>query len=103
TGQCYPACKRRRLETFWIVNNPCPHRRRANPRVIRHGLLRYTNKNCRTTTNNTNRIVPRLWNRDMAACLNMVDIVRSLPNGNDIPPRFRRGEDPQSQLRIART
>ncbi|KAG2204838.1 hypothetical protein INT47_004113, partial [Mucor saturninus] len=71
-----------------MVDNPRPHRRRANPRVIRHGLL---------------RVVPRLWNRDMAACLNMVDIVRSLRAGNGIPPRFRRGEVPQSQRRRART
>ncbi|KAG2211953.1 hypothetical protein INT47_004640 [Mucor saturninus] len=40
-------------------------------------------------TNNTNRIVPRLWNRDMAACLNMVDIVRSLGAGNGLPPKFQ--------------
>ncbi|KAG2206823.1 hypothetical protein INT47_007579 [Mucor saturninus] len=33
-------------------------------------------------------IVPRLWNCDMAACLNMVDIVRSLRAGNGIPARF---------------
>ncbi|KAG2211255.1 hypothetical protein INT47_006375 [Mucor saturninus] len=82
TSQCCPACECRSLETFRMVDNPRPHRRRANPRVIRHGLL---------------RIVPRLWNRDMAACLNMVDIVRSLRAGNGIPPRFRRGEAPQNQ------
>ncbi|KAG2193488.1 hypothetical protein INT47_005013 [Mucor saturninus] len=103
TSQCCPACERRSLETFRMVDNPRPHRRRANPRVIRHGLLRCTNQNCRAMTNNTNRIVPRLWNRDMAACLNMVDIVRSLRAGNGIPPRFRRGEAPQNQRRRART
>ncbi|KAI7890281.1 uncharacterized protein EV154DRAFT_255842 [Mucor mucedo] len=103
TSQCCPACERRSLETFRMVDNPRPHRRRANPRVIRHGLLRCTNQNCRAMTNNTNRIVPRLWNRDMAACLNMVDIVRSLRAGNGIPPRFRRGEVPQNQRRRART
>ncbi|KAG2200196.1 hypothetical protein INT47_009834, partial [Mucor saturninus] len=96
TSQCCPACKRGSLETFWMVGNPRPHRRRANPRVIRHGLLR-------VMTNNTNRIVPRLLNRDMAACLNMVDIVRPLRAGNGIPPRFRRGEVPQNQRRRAIT
>ncbi|KAG2213075.1 hypothetical protein INT47_011224 [Mucor saturninus] len=30
-------------------------------------------------------IVLRLWNHDMPVCLNMVDIVRSLRAGNDIP------------------
>ncbi|KAI7896240.1 uncharacterized protein EV154DRAFT_435263 [Mucor mucedo] len=54
-------------------------------------------------TNNTNRIVPRLWNCVMAACLSMVDIVRSLRAGNGIPPIFRRGEVPQNQRRRART
>ncbi|KAI7893165.1 uncharacterized protein EV154DRAFT_417386, partial [Mucor mucedo] len=109
TSQCCPACNRRSLETFRMVDNPCPHRRRANPRLIRHANKffcscdRYTNQNCRTMTNNTNRIVPRLLNRDMAACLNMVDIVRSLRAGNGIPPRFRCGEVPQDQRRRART
>ncbi|KAI7887679.1 uncharacterized protein EV154DRAFT_567279 [Mucor mucedo] len=40
---------------------------------------------------------------DMAACLNMIEIDRSLRAGNDIPPRFRRGEAPQDQRRRART
>ncbi|KAG2206531.1 hypothetical protein INT47_008548 [Mucor saturninus] len=103
TSQCCPDCERRSLETFRRVDNPRPHRRRANPRVIRHGLLRCTNQNCRAMTNNTNRIVPRLWNCNMAACLNRVDIVRSHRAGNVIPPRFRRGEFPQNQRRRART
>ncbi|KAI7895785.1 uncharacterized protein EV154DRAFT_393455, partial [Mucor mucedo] len=78
TSQCCPACERRSLETFRIVDNPRSHKRRANPRVIRHGLLRYTNQNRRAMTNNTNRIIPRLWNCDIAACLNIVNIVRLL-------------------------
>ncbi|KAG2200663.1 hypothetical protein INT47_005819 [Mucor saturninus] len=38
-------------------------------------------------------IVPRLWNCDMTACWNMVDIVHSLRVGNGIPPKIstRRG------------
>ncbi|KAI7873352.1 uncharacterized protein EV154DRAFT_487277 [Mucor mucedo] len=36
---------------------------------------------------NTNRIVLLLCNRDMVACLNMVDIVRSLRAGTDILPQ----------------
>ncbi|KAI7893652.1 uncharacterized protein EV154DRAFT_479177 [Mucor mucedo] len=50
--------------------------------------------NMRARTNNTNRIAPRLWNCGMAACLIMVNIVRSIRAGNGIPPRFRRGEAP---------
>ncbi|KAG2196872.1 hypothetical protein INT47_011392 [Mucor saturninus] len=72
TSQCCPTCEIRSLETFRMVDNPRPHRRREDPRVIRHGLL---------------RIVPRLWNCDMTACLNMVDIVRSFRAGNGIPPQ----------------
>ncbi|KAI7862832.1 uncharacterized protein EV154DRAFT_588095 [Mucor mucedo] len=81
-----------------MVNNTRPHRRRVNPRVIRHGLLR-------AMTRDTNRILPRLWNRNMDDWLTMVDIVRSVRAGNDIPPplRFRRGEASQDQRKRART
>lgn len=51
---------------------------------------------------NTQRLVTRLWDRDMAACLNMLHIVRSLRAQNGIPPRFRRGEAPQQQRGRAR-
>ncbi|KAI7867768.1 uncharacterized protein EV154DRAFT_432323, partial [Mucor mucedo] len=90
TSQYCPACERKSLEMFRMADNLRPHRRRTNPRGIRHGLLRCTNQNCRSMTNNTNRIVFRLWNRDIAVYLNMVDIVRSLRAVNGIPPRFRR-------------
>ncbi|KAG2209163.1 hypothetical protein INT47_005455 [Mucor saturninus] len=63
----------------------------------------YTNQNCRAMTDSTNRIVPRLWNCDTIACLNMVDIVRALLSGNGIFPRFRRGEVPQDQRRRIKT
>ncbi|KAI7895167.1 uncharacterized protein EV154DRAFT_542092 [Mucor mucedo] len=43
-------------------------------------------------THNIYRIVPRLCDSDMIACLNMVNIVRSIRTENGIPPRFRRGE-----------
>ncbi|KAI7875277.1 uncharacterized protein EV154DRAFT_386699, partial [Mucor mucedo] len=82
TSQRCPACERRSLEMFRMVDNPRPHRRRVNHRVIRHGLLRYVDFT--SMTNSTNRIVPRLWNCDMVACLNMVDIVHSLRAGNGI-------------------
>ncbi|KAI7891611.1 uncharacterized protein EV154DRAFT_420111, partial [Mucor mucedo] len=87
TSQCCPACERRSLETFRMVDNPRPHRRRANS-LFFCSCDRCTNQNCRAMNNNTNRIVPRLWNRDMAAYLNMVDIARSLRAGNGLPPRF---------------
>ncbi|KAI9310371.1 hypothetical protein BX666DRAFT_1870125 [Dichotomocladium elegans] len=33
----------------------------------------------------------RLWNRDLAACLNMHHIVRNLRSDGSVPQRFRRG------------
>jgi hypothetical protein len=41
TSRCCPACEHTSLETFKQVPNPRPYRQQANPRVIRHGLLRY--------------------------------------------------------------
>jgi hypothetical protein len=32
----------------------------------------------------------RLWNRDLAACLNMIHIVRNLRLNGEIPVRFQR-------------
>ncbi|KAG1436582.1 hypothetical protein G6F56_013497 [Rhizopus delemar] len=33
---------------------------------------------------------PRLWNRDLAACLNMLHIIRFLRTEGDTPDRFNR-------------
>ncbi|KAG1139811.1 hypothetical protein G6F37_009466 [Rhizopus arrhizus] len=82
------------LETFRIAPNPCPHRRPAHPQVIRHILLRCTNQNCRLPVVNNNgdadnRENFHLWNRDLAACLKMLHIVRSLRENDQIPKRCR--------------
>lgn len=37
--------------------------------------------------------VHRLWNRDLAACLNMLAIVRSLRLDGTVPVRFQRRAD----------
>ncbi|KAI7889397.1 uncharacterized protein EV154DRAFT_483127 [Mucor mucedo] len=81
TSQCCPAFERRNLETLRMIDNP---------------RLTDEEKILAAMTNNTNGIVPRIWNCDMAACLNIVDIVRTLRAENGILPRFRRGEVPQN-------
>lgn len=40
TSKCCPECHHLSLETFRRAPNPRPHRRRTQPRVTRHGLLR---------------------------------------------------------------
>ncbi|KAI7897399.1 uncharacterized protein EV154DRAFT_475713 [Mucor mucedo] len=71
-------------------------------------LDRGTSPNCRTMTNNTNNIVPRLWNHDMTTFLNMFNIVRSLRAGNGIPPpkistwRRARTQNDQANIRNVR-
>ncbi|GAA5817845.1 hypothetical protein MFLAVUS_011404 [Mucor flavus] len=67
--------------------------RRTQRRVIKHGLFRCVNRICAE-----NMILRRdgfttthLWNRDLAACLNMLEIIYSLRNNNNgIPTRFQR-------------
>ncbi|KAI8055111.1 hypothetical protein BDF22DRAFT_618486 [Syncephalis plumigaleata] len=39
----------------------------------------------------------RLWNRDMAACLNFIQIIHSVRNGYGIPEQFRRGAVPSKR------
>ena len=34
--------------------------------------------------------VERFWNRDLAACLNMIHIIRNLRLNGEIPERFQR-------------
>ncbi|KAI8054115.1 hypothetical protein BDF22DRAFT_619356 [Syncephalis plumigaleata] len=39
----------------------------------------------------------RLWNRDMAACLNFIQIIHSARNGSRIPTQFQRGAVPSKR------
>jgi hypothetical protein len=55
--------------------------------------LRYTNQNCKVTVQNIScaeELRKRLWNRDLAACLNMIHIVRNLRLNGEISERFQR-------------
>ncbi|KAI8049267.1 hypothetical protein BDF22DRAFT_623260, partial [Syncephalis plumigaleata] len=39
----------------------------------------------------------RVWNRDMAACLNFIQIIHSVRNGSRIPTQFQRGAVPSKR------
>ncbi|GAA5817130.1 hypothetical protein MFLAVUS_010671 [Mucor flavus] len=68
------------------------YRRHTQRRVIRYGLLRCVNRICAENMIRRRGVftTTRLWNRDLAACLNMLEIVYSLRNNNGIPTRFQR-------------
>ncbi|EIE78588.1 hypothetical protein RO3G_03292 [Rhizopus delemar RA 99-880] len=93
TSQCCPSCENRSLTTFKRIPNSRPYQRRNNPEVICHGLLRCTNQNWKVTVQNISGVEElreRLWNRDLAACLNMIRIVRKLRLNDGIPERLQR-------------
>ncbi|KAJ2454193.1 hypothetical protein EV183_001678 [Coemansia sp. RSA 2336] len=90
TSSICPACNSS-LEMFCKVPNPRPWRRKKNPKVICHGLLRCKNETClKSVANYEDSKRRRLWNRDVAATLNMLHILFSLRNDKCIPERFRR-------------
>ncbi|KAG0785531.1 hypothetical protein G6F16_009428 [Rhizopus arrhizus] len=91
TSQCCPSCENRSPATFKRIPNPRPYQRRNNPEVVCHGLLGCTNQNCKVTVQSTSGVEElreRLWNWGLAACLNMIHIVRNLRLNNEIPERF---------------
>ncbi|KAG1139600.1 hypothetical protein G6F37_010388 [Rhizopus arrhizus] len=91
TNQCRPFCENRSPTTFKRIPNPRIYQRRNNSEVVCHGLLGCTNRNCKVTVQSTScveELRERLWNRDLAACLNMIHIVRNLRLNNEIPERF---------------
>ncbi|KAL4213416.1 hypothetical protein AB4K20DRAFT_1819555 [Rhizopus microsporus] len=88
TSRCCPTCHNESLHTFRRVPNPRPYRRERYPTVICHGLLRCTNPCCRPAMAASGR--QRLWNRDVAACLNYMHILRGLQRNGMVPHRFRR-------------
>ncbi|KAI8085694.1 hypothetical protein BDF21DRAFT_325420, partial [Thamnidium elegans] len=53
-------------------------------------LYRCTNQNCPETISSTLGFQYRLYNRDLAACLNFISIVRSLRDDGTVPEQFRR-------------
>ncbi|CEG80813.1 hypothetical protein RMATCC62417_15094 [Rhizopus microsporus] len=88
TSKCCPTCHNESLRTFRCVPNPRPYQRERYPMVVCHGLLRCINLYCRPTMAASDRY--RLWNRDVAACLNYVHILRGLRRNGMVPHRLRR-------------
>ncbi|KAI8055709.1 hypothetical protein BDF22DRAFT_617894 [Syncephalis plumigaleata] len=117
TSKCCPSCNEPTLETFKWVRNPRPGQRKRYSNVIRHGLLRCTNQTCKEAMKNIKaekdkedkknkkakriwkegEFEHRLWNRDMAACLNFIQIIRSHRADGRIPTQFQRGAVPSKR------
>ncbi|KAI9225756.1 MAG: hypothetical protein DHS80DRAFT_19824, partial [Piptocephalis tieghemiana] len=98
TSKHCPSCQQCSLETFKEVPNPRPYRREARPTITCHGLLRCTNQYClesmrRITRSKSSTASRRLWNRDMAAALNLRHILDGLRNDGVIPTRFQRQQN----------
>ncbi|KAG1228289.1 hypothetical protein G6F67_007923 [Rhizopus microsporus] len=87
-SRCCPTCHNKSLHTFRRVPNSRPYRHERYPTVICHGFLRYTNPYCRPSIAAPDRY--RLWNRDVAACLNYMHILRGLRRNVMVPDRFSR-------------
>ncbi|KAJ1717987.1 hypothetical protein LPJ61_006976 [Coemansia biformis] len=91
TSSLCPECGSK-LEMFKRVPNPRPWQCKKRPEVLCHGLLQCTNKKClQTNPKYVETEKRRLWNRDMAAVLNMRHILFSLRKGEGIPEWFKRG------------
>ncbi|GAA5812812.1 hypothetical protein MFLAVUS_006271 [Mucor flavus] len=74
TSSCCPICLHK-LEKFKSIVNPRPHKRLNMPTVTCHELLRSES---------------RLWNRDLAAVLNLLKILNHLRNTGERPTQFKR-------------
>ncbi|KAI8048543.1 hypothetical protein BDF22DRAFT_779126 [Syncephalis plumigaleata] len=111
TSKCCPACNNPTLEKFKKVANPRSKQHEDSHKIICHGLLRCTHQTCNKAMKDIKakkeqegklevdykedpefkRYEHRLWNRDMAACLNFIQIIRSVRKDNLIPTQFQRG------------
>ncbi|KAL4210090.1 hypothetical protein AB4K20DRAFT_1906638 [Rhizopus microsporus] len=65
-----------------------PVDRNSEEKIQEHFACRYTNPYCRPAMAAPDRY--RLWNRDVAACLNYMHILRGLRRNGMVPDRFRR-------------
>ncbi|CAO3630102.1 unnamed protein product [Mucor fragilis] len=95
TSKVCPECHEETAVTFKRVRNPQPRRRhqqRYNAFVTRHGILRCTNQNHPAHALPLGTVY-RLWNRDLSACLNMIQILASVRAGQGIPPQFRQRQE----------
>ncbi|ORE11269.1 hypothetical protein BCV72DRAFT_198104, partial [Rhizopus microsporus var. microsporus] len=87
-SRCCPTCRNDSLRTFRRVPNPRPYQRERYPTAVCHGLLKCSNLYCRPAMAAPDRY--RLWNRNVAACLNYMHILRGLRCNGMVPHRFRR-------------
>ncbi|KAI8058110.1 hypothetical protein BDF22DRAFT_616097 [Syncephalis plumigaleata] len=97
TSKCCPACNNPTLEKFKPVANPRSKQHEDSHKIICHGLLRCTHQTCnkamkdiKAKKEREGKLEYRLWNRDMAACLNFIQIIRSVRKDNLIPTQFQR-------------
>ena len=86
TSSVCPTCHHQSLETF--VQRPSPRPWRRGALVTVHGLLRCQSEICQQFVNGQR--LPRLWNRDDIATLNIRAIVEETLADGDRPMRFRR-------------
>ncbi|KAG1435235.1 hypothetical protein G6F56_014041 [Rhizopus delemar] len=87
TSTLCPTCESK-LEKFKLVKNPRPYRRKENPTVMCHGLLRCSNKSC--IQDQAGKSTQRVWNCDQAAVMNFLKILRSLRDTKKRPGLFTR-------------
>ncbi|ORE08018.1 hypothetical protein BCV72DRAFT_325082 [Rhizopus microsporus var. microsporus] len=81
SSRCCSTCRNESLRTFRRIPNPRPYQCERYPTVVCHDFLRPA------------MAAPdryRLWNRDVAACLNYLHILRGLLRNGMVPHRFRR-------------
>ncbi|KAI8058446.1 hypothetical protein BDF22DRAFT_598771, partial [Syncephalis plumigaleata] len=92
TSKCCPACNNPTLEKFKPVANPRSKQHEDSHKIICHGLLRKKREGKLEVDYKedpeSKRYEHRLWNRDMAACLNFIQIIRSVREDNPIPTQF---------------
>ncbi|KAI9319779.1 hypothetical protein BX666DRAFT_1839294, partial [Dichotomocladium elegans] len=92
TSRCCPACLNESLSTYKRVQNPRPAHRGREDRW-RSEVIFFSpfecdsNIFCRCSHQNCSP-QRRVWNRDLAACLNMHHIIRSLRSDGSVPQRF---------------
>lgn len=90
TSSVCPTCHQESLETF--MQRPSPRPWREGAIVTVHGLLRCKSEICQQFVNG--QLVPRLWNRDRVATLNIRSVVDETICQGVRPIRFSRRNPP---------
>ncbi|ORE11573.1 hypothetical protein BCV72DRAFT_191213, partial [Rhizopus microsporus var. microsporus] len=85
-SRCCPTRLNESLHTFRRIPNPRPYQREQHSTVVCHGLLRCTNLYYRPVMTASDGY--RLWNRDVAACLICMHILRGFRRNSMVSHRF---------------